>query len=90
MFSYLNNRFQRVKIGSIFSEWLKIIAGIPQGSVLGADDNTIDACCDNITQVIKSLEKDLKVALEWFEYNSLIANPQKFQLMFLELKDAKR
>ena len=109
MLNYLSNRFQRVKIGSTFSEWLKIIAGIPQGSVLGpilfnifindifyvlpdifnfADDNTIDACCDNIALVIDSLEKDLNVALKWFEYNSLIANPQKFQIMFLGLKDA--
>ena len=107
IFSYLSDRYQRVKIGSAFSEWLLIIAGIPQGSVLGpllfnifmndifyflpdifnfADDNTIDACGNDVTQVIKSLEQDLKAALRWFEVNCLIANPQKFQLMFLGLK----
>ena len=32
---YLSNRFQRVKIGSKFSAWQLIIAGIPQGSILG-------------------------------------------------------
>ena len=35
VFSYLKNRYQRVKIGSTFSKWSLVIAGIPQGSVLG-------------------------------------------------------
>ena len=30
MFSYLNGRYQRVKIGSAFSKWLLVIAGTPQ------------------------------------------------------------
>ena len=32
---YLSERKQRTKIGSVFSEWWKIICGIPQGSILG-------------------------------------------------------
>ena len=35
MASYLSNRFQRVKIGDTFSDWLMVVKGIPQGSVLG-------------------------------------------------------
>ena len=31
---YLSGRKQRTKIGSAFSEWWKIICGIPQGSIL--------------------------------------------------------
>ena len=31
---YLSGRKQRTKIGSVFSEWWKIICGIPQGSIL--------------------------------------------------------
>ena len=31
----MSGRKQRAKIGSVFSEWWKIICGIPQGSVLG-------------------------------------------------------
>ena len=33
--SYLSERFQRVNINNIFSEWCKILLGVPQGSVLG-------------------------------------------------------
>ena len=34
--SYLTNRYQRCKIGDSLSEWERIIAGIPQGSILGS------------------------------------------------------
>ena len=33
--SYLSERFQRVNINNNFSEWCKIILGVPQGSILG-------------------------------------------------------
>ena len=33
--NYLSQRQQRVNVGSSFSEWLEIILGIPQGSILG-------------------------------------------------------
>ena len=35
LFSYLNNRKQRTKIGDIFSNWHHISRGVPQGSILG-------------------------------------------------------
>ena len=35
MESYLSNRFQRVKIGDTFSDRLRVVKSIPQGSVLG-------------------------------------------------------
>ena len=31
----LSQRRQRIKVGSSFSEWLEIILGVPQGSILG-------------------------------------------------------
>ena len=33
--NYLSQRQQRVKFGSSFSEWLEIILGVPQKSILG-------------------------------------------------------
>ena len=33
--NYLSQRQQRIKVGSSLSEWLEIILGVPQGSILG-------------------------------------------------------
>ena len=33
--SYLTNRFQRTKVNTSFSSWLKLFLGVPQGSALG-------------------------------------------------------
>ena len=33
--SYLSGRKQRMKIGSTFTDWLDIVSGVPQDSVLG-------------------------------------------------------
>ena len=104
--SFLSNRKQRVKIGSKFSEWLEIILGVPQGSILGpilfnifindlllylletdicnfADDNTIYACDKTLYDVISRLERDIQSVTNWFKGNSMVANPGKFQMMFL-------
>ena len=35
MCSFLQHRRQRVKIGSVMSDWLEMDAGMPQGSYLG-------------------------------------------------------
>ena len=34
IFSYLNNRTQRVKIDKTFSSWTELLCGAPHGSVL--------------------------------------------------------
>ena len=52
-----------------------------------ADDNTIYACGKNLDSVISNIEKDMKVAIDWYQDNEMVANPEKFQLMFLGLKD---
>ncbi len=33
--SYLTNRYQRVKIGEVTSDWKLIVSGVPQGSIIG-------------------------------------------------------
>ena len=35
LYSYLKSRKHRVRIGSSISEWLEVLLGIPQGSILG-------------------------------------------------------
>ena len=110
MHSYLVGRRQRVKIGTCFSAWQEIKAGVPQGSVLGpflfnlfindffceiqhsqvcnfADDNTIYACGQNLDSVASNIESDMNAAICWYKNNEMVANPEKFQLMFIGLKD---
>ena len=33
--NYLSNRYHRVKVGNVFSDWLLLVTGVPQGSILG-------------------------------------------------------
>ena len=48
-----------------------------------ADDNTLYSCAQSIDAVLCDLETDLQNSLNWFQVNQLVANPAKFQLMFL-------
>ena len=34
-FSYFKNRKQRVRLNNTYSEWIDILFGVPQGSILG-------------------------------------------------------
>ena len=51
-----------------------------------ADDNTIYACSQNLEHVVSCLKDDTHSALCWFRDNGMVANPSKFQVMFLGLK----
>ena len=52
-----------------------------------ADDNTIYAYGDTIDEVSYKLEEDIENALYWFDINKMVANPIKFQLMFLGTRE---
>ena len=52
-----------------------------------ADDNSIYTDGKTIEEVTFKLEHDMVNAIQWFECNSLGANPDKFQLMILGTKD---
>ena len=96
--SYLSNRSQRVGIGSNLSHFLDIIRGLPQGSILGPILFNISindlmlviqetqACNFADDTTIYAYEKDTGRETEWFKLNSMVANPDKFQLMFLKVK----
>ena len=103
---YLSQRQQRVKVGSSLSEWLEIILGVPQGSILGpilfnvfindlllfiketdisnfADDANLYACGKESDTISFKLEIETSTAIQWLKDNEMVANPSKFQLMFL-------
>ena len=50
-----------------------------------AHGNILFACDLKIEPVISELEIDIRNALGWFEFNMLVANPSKFQLLFMGL-----
>ena len=51
-----------------------------------ADDNTIYTFDDSIEAISRLLKGDVNNALEWFKYNQMAANPDKFQVMFTDLE----
>ena len=50
------------------------------------DDNTLYSCGHDLQEIVTNLEDDLSKLLEWFKSNEMVANPKKFQLMFLGLQ----
>ena len=107
LLSYLSNRKQRVKMGSYLSDWLTVLLGVPQGSILGpilfdifinglliflddidvcnfADDNSISVYGASANEITEKLEDRSRLTLKWFENNSMVANPKKFQVLFID------
>ena len=93
-------------MGSFFSEWLEIILGAPQGSILQsiffnvfisdlllfikktgicnfADNTTLYACRKELDTISFKLEIETNREIQWLKDNEIVANPSKFQLMFL-------
>ena len=52
-----------------------------------ADDNTLYASGFNILDVVSTLSSETANILEWFKVNSMVANPEKFQIMFLGIPE---
>ena len=47
-----------------------------------ADDNTISACSNSISNLIRTLESESSVALSWLSNNKMIANQKSFTPLF--------
>jgi hypothetical protein len=46
-----------------------------------ADDNTLSYVNDNYEKLIDILEKESSVLIDWFKFNCMQANPDKFQVI---------
>ena len=54
-----------------------------------ADDNTITGVCDQLTDLIKSLEAEGELSVGWFRKNEMVVNSDKFQAIILNRKEAQ-
>ena len=54
-----------------------------------ADDNTITAVCDQLADLIKILEAEGELSVGWFRENEMVVNPDKFQALILNRKEAQ-
>ena len=52
-----------------------------------ADDNTLSISGSSLPGVLARIDKEIKVVLDWFTYNGMVANPEKFQIIFLVIGD---
>lgn len=49
-----------------------------------ADDNNLSAVVAIVSRLIKTLETESEVIIDWFKKNKTVANPDKFQTLILD------
>ena len=54
-----------------------------------ADDNTIPVTSKKRDTLLETLRNESESAVNWFRNNSMIVNPDKFQLMLLQKSTKK-
>ena len=55
-----------------------------------AEDNTIYTFDDSMEAIARLLKGDINNVLEWFKYNQMAANLDKFQIIFMGLKKGQK
>ena len=101
IYNYLSNRKQRVKINDSFSDYVSISLGVPKVQYWApyfltflsdlcnfADDNSLCTSSKLLCHLISILKQDIVDILFWFKINQMVANPAKFQVMFMGTKEA--
>lgn len=97
--SCLKRRNQCVEINNIYGVFQILVSRVPQGSILApilfnifnndselcsfANDNTISAAKFSIEK-LETLEKEIQIAIDWFEKNEMVVNPDKFHAVVVE------
>ena len=99
VYSFLKERKQSVRINNTYSSFHTILAGVPQGSVLGLilfnfyindlilfikEATLCNYADDNTSNLIGVLEEEAGVALNWLEQNQMIANQGKFHAILVK------
>ena len=49
-----------------------------------ADDNNLSAVVAIVSRLIKTLETESEVIIDWFKKNKTVVNPDKFQTIILD------
>lgn len=96
--SYLSEGFQSANINSSFSDWCKILLGVPQGFILGPflfniyindifffkqDAYICNFADDNLSYSIEDNFKEVKTMVKRNCWNHMVLNPRKCQYLKL-------
>ena len=63
---FINDMFYFIEYGTLYNY---------------ADDNTLSYVNDNYEKLTDILEKESSVLIDWFKFNCMQANPDKFQVI---------
>ena len=55
-----------------------------------ADDNTLSFCSSNFNELVEVLQEESNILIDWFTFNCMQANPDKFQAIAIGSKTSSR